>query len=241
MGMEKYGMPMEIYSDRHTIFRSPKELTEEGGSEGEKRPLTDFGMGLADLGIHQIFALTPQAKGRIERLWGTFQDRLTAELRLAGIRNIEEANQFLPKFLARYNAKFAVEAQEAPIYVPLGRKLDFDLLFAHRDVRKTDSGGVISYNGCSYAPMGGTVCTGLARASVEVRHTLDGRIVIVRNGKFIEMQRVEKPKRVHEPVKQKESRPVTAHKPAPDHPWRYAPIGKAKQEYNNTFPTAYAP
>ena len=215
LGMEKYGMPMEIYSDRHTIFRSPKELTEEGGSEGEKRPLTDFGMGLADLGIHQIFALTPQAKGRIERLWGTFQDRLTAELRLAGIRNIEEANQFLPKFLARYNAKFAVEAQEAPIYVPLGRKLDFDLLFAHRDVRKTDSGGVISYNGCSYAPMGGTVCTGLARASVEVRHTLDGRIVIERNGKFIEMQRVEKPKRVHEPVKQKESRPVTAHKPAP--------------------------
>ena len=240
-GMENYGMPWEIYSDQHTIFRSPKELPEGEKAEGKEAPLSNFGMGLAELGLHQIFALTPQAKGRIERLWNTFQDRLTAELRLAGIRNIEEANHFLPRFLARYNARFAVEARENPVYVALDREIDFNLLFAQRDTRKTDSGGVISYGGCSYAPVEETVCTGLARVSVEVRHTLDGRIVIVRNGKFIELRRVEQPKRVHEPVKQKESRPVTTHKPAPDHPWRYAPIGKAKQEYNNTFPTAYAP
>lgn len=242
-GIEEYGMPQAIYSDRHTIFRSPKELSEEEKAEGKKKLLTNFGMGMVELGIHQSFAQTPQAKGRIERLWGTFHDRLTAELRLAGIRDIEKANQFLPQFLGRHNAKFAVEAQEEPVYVPLGRKIDFNLLFAQRDTRKTDNGGVISYGGCSYAPVEGTTCKGLAHVSLEVRHTLDGRIVIVHNGKFIEMVKVEKPKRVsesQEPEK-KESRPVTAHKPAPDHPWRRAPIGKAKRRYDNTISTACAP
>ena len=243
-GLEKYGMPWEIYSDRHTIFRSPKELSEEEKAEGLKEPLSNFGIGLSELGIHQIFALTPQAKGRIERLWETFQDRLTAEMRLEGIRNIEEANQFLPQFLARHNEKFAVEArEEEPVYVPLDRKIDFNLLFAQRDTRKVDSGGVISYGGCSYAPMEGTVSAGLARMSVEVRHTLDGRIVVVHNGKFIAMKKIEKPRRASGSQKpqNKGSGPVTPHKPADDHPWRHSPIGKAKRGYDSTSSTAYAP
>ena len=239
-GLEKYGMPWEIYSDRHTIFRSPKELSEEEKAEGKEETLTNFGMGMKELGIHMVFALTPQAKGRIERLWSTFQDRLTAELRLEGIKDIEGANKFLPRFIAQHNVKFAVEAREEPVYVPLGKKIDFNVLFAKRDTRKTDSGGTISYGGCSYAPADGNVCAGLAHASVEVRHTLDGRIVIVRNGQFVEMRKVEKPKRANVPQGEKESRPVTAHKPAPDHPWRHSPIGKAKRRYDITTPTTYA-
>ncbi len=235
-GLKKYGMPWEIYSDRHTIFRSPLKLSEEEKSDGKEEPLSNFGMGLRELGIHQIFALTPQAKGRIERLWGTFQDRLTAELRLEGIKDIEEANKFLPRFLARYNEKFGVEPQEKPIYVPLGRKIDFNLLFAQRDTRKTDSGGVISFNGCSYAPVEETTRADLARVSVEVRKTLDGRIFIMRNGEFIEMSKIEKPKQVREPQKQKKSRPVTPHKPAPNHPWRKFPIGNTQRSYDNTIP-----
>lgn len=238
-GLEKYGIPWEIYSDRHTIFRSPLELSEEEKADGKEAPLSNFGMGLKGLGIHQIFALTPQAKGRIERLWGTFQDRLTAELRLEEIKDIEEANKFLPRFLARHNEKFGVEAQEKPIYVPLGRKIDFNLLFAQRDTRKTDSGGVISFNGCSYAPVEESARADLTRVSVEVRKTLDGRIFIMRNGEFIEMSKIEKPKRAHEPQKQKKSRPVTAHKPASDHPWRHSPIGKTKRAYDNTIPAAH--
>lgn len=225
-GMEEYGMPQAIYSDRHTIFRSPKELSEEERAEGKKKPLTNFGMGMVELGIHQAFARTPQAKGRIERLWGTFHDRLTAELRLSGIRDIEKANQFLPQFLARHNEKFAVGAQEEPVYVPLGRKIDFNLLFAQRDTRKTDNGGVISYGGCAYAPVEGTTYKELAHVSVEVRHTLDGRIVIVHNGKFIEMRKVEKTKRAQRvtEAEKKESRPMTPHKPASDHCWRHFQI-----------------
>lgn len=90
MGIEGYGLPMAIYSDRHTIFRSPKararddedriegnERNEEneGNEAGKGEPLSCFGRGLKDLGIGQIFALTPEAKGRVERLWNTMQDR----------------------------------------------------------------------------------------------------------------------------------------------------------------------
>ncbi|WOL41079.1 ISNCY family transposase [Pyramidobacter sp. YE332] len=88
MGIEGYGLPMAIYSDRHTIFRSPKARAQddedriegneenEGNEAGKEEPLSCFGRGLKDLGIGQIFALTPEAKGRVERLWNTMQDRL---------------------------------------------------------------------------------------------------------------------------------------------------------------------
>ena len=242
-GIERYGLPMEIYSDRHTIFRSPKELSEEEKAEGKEEPLSDFGAGLAELGIGQTFAKSPQAKGRIERLWETFQDRLTSELRSRGIKDIERANDFLPQFLVGHNEKFAVQAQAEPVYVPLEAKLDFGLVFGRRERRKTDNGGVISYGGRSYVPAEGPACRGLARVSVEVRKTLDGRIVIVHGGKSIEMREIERPRRSDVCPKQekKESRPVTAHKPAPDHPWRRSPIGRAKRRYDNTIPTAHAP
>ncbi|MFX0561481.1 integrase, partial [Tepidibacillus infernus] len=81
--IEQYGLPLGLYSDRHTIFRSPKEsLTVEQELAGEIKPLSQFGKVMAELGITHIKAMTPQAKGRIERLWGTFQDRLVIELRL---------------------------------------------------------------------------------------------------------------------------------------------------------------
>lgn len=236
-GIEKYGLPMEIYSDRHTIFRSPKELSEEEKAEGKEKPLSDFGLGLKELGIKQTFALSPQAKGRIERLWGTLQDRLTVELRLSGITDIEEANRALPRLLAEHNKNFSVKAQEEAVYVELDTKLDFGFLFAHRDTRKTDGGGSISYKGCSYAPESGTICPTLARTSVEVRETLDGRIVIVYQGKLIKMQKVEKPERALAPKRQeKRSSPAKPHKPAPNHPWRHSPIGKTKQGHDTTYP-----
>ena len=105
IGLERYGLPMEIYSDRHTIFRSPRESSEE---EVEKRSLSNFAQGLKGLGIRQIFALTPEAKERIERLWNTLQDRLTGEMRLLGIKDIDGANKVLPKLIAKHNEKFAV-------------------------------------------------------------------------------------------------------------------------------------
>ena len=89
-----YGTPLSMYSDRHTIFRSP--LTDKKAEAGEEANLTQFGRALAELGVNIIHAHSPQAKGRIERLWDTLQSRLPVEFRIRGITAVEEANIFLP-------------------------------------------------------------------------------------------------------------------------------------------------
>ena len=108
-----HGIPMALYRDRHGIFERCKRDVEtvEEQLEGKRRP-TQFGRLLEELGITSIPSYSPEARGRIERLWGTFQDRLVSELRLAGACTLEEANQVLRDFLPRYNHRFAVPAAQ---------------------------------------------------------------------------------------------------------------------------------
>jgi transposase len=131
-----YGLPMSLYHDRHTILRSPKQPTLEEQLAGQT-PMSQVQRVMAELGIESIAAGSPQAKGRIERLWGTLQDRLTKELRLAGITTEEAANAFLPGFMARYNARFAKPPQDPQsAWVPLPADLDLHYYFAIRETRK---------------------------------------------------------------------------------------------------------
>lgn len=110
----KKGIPQALYHDRHSIFEitPDKDTSIEEQLAGEKA-LTQFGRLMQELGITSIAANSPQAKGRIERLWGTFQDRLTSELRLAGATTLEEANRVLADFLPRYNQRFAIKPAES--------------------------------------------------------------------------------------------------------------------------------
>jgi hypothetical protein len=130
--IEQYGIPMSIDSDRHMIFCSPNEKRSiEQELAGESVPLSQFGRALKDLGITHIKAMTPQAKGRIERLFQTLQDRWVVELRLRGIQTLEEANQVLPELVKEHNEKFAVAPLEPEsAFVPLepGQSLDLILL-----------------------------------------------------------------------------------------------------------------
>jgi transposase len=131
-----YGLPMSLYHDRHTILRSPKQPTLEEQLAGQT-PMSQVQRVMAELGIESIAAGSPQAKGRIERVWGTLQDRLTKELRLAGITTEEAANAFLPGFMARYNARFAKPPQDPQsAWVPLPADLDLHYYFAIRETRK---------------------------------------------------------------------------------------------------------
>ena len=239
-GVEKYGLPMEIYSDRHTIFRSTKKLSDDEIAEGKQLPLSDFGEGLAELGIAQIFALSPEAKGRIERLWGTLQDRLTVEMRLKGITDIEAANRALPKLIARHNKRFAVAAKEKSVYVPLIEPVDFDLLFAHRNMRKTDHSGAVSYEGSIYAPCAGSASGVLAKRSVEVRETFDGRLYYGIDRKFIALEKIEKPVRKSTSRSTKQAAPSLTKvcKPAPDHPWRRYSSPRTKIDVISPHPAA---
>jgi transposase len=132
--LKHHGFPWELYHDRHSIFenhdKTPWTLQEE--LRGRREP-TQFGRALEELGITSIASYSPEARGRIERLWGTFQDRLVAELELAGIKDINAANRFLPGFLKRFNARFAVQAEEPGLaYRPLDPSLDLDRILSFR-------------------------------------------------------------------------------------------------------------
>jgi transposase len=132
--LQAQGIPLELYHDRHGIFqnnlKAPWTLAEE--LAGRREP-TQFGRALVELGITSIAAHSPQAKGRIERLWQTLQDRLTVELRLAGVKDIRGANRFLPGYLRRFNARFAVRAAEPGLaYRTLSPELDLGRILSFR-------------------------------------------------------------------------------------------------------------
>jgi transposase len=142
---QRYGLPMSIYHDRHTILRSPKQPTLEEQLAGQA-PMSQIQRIMTELGIESIAAYSPQAKGRIERLWGTLQDRLTKELRLAGITTLAAANAFLPGFIERYNARFAQAPQDTNCaWVPLPEDLDLNYYFALRETRKVRADHCISF------------------------------------------------------------------------------------------------
>lgn len=218
--IERYGIPLGLYSDRHAIFRSPKErFTLEQELDGEQVPLSNFGKALAELHIEHITASTPQAKGRIERLWETLQDRLPVELRLLGIKCIEEANRVLPGLIARHNEKYSVPPAEAETaYVPLDPKIRLEHVFALRETRKVSGGGSISYKGSSYVPADpGDEFE--PRTAVEVRETRSGNILIWHEGHAVALRKLEKKARPL-PEKMKKEEPLKAHTPRENHPWR---------------------
>ncbi|WP_406677547.1 ISNCY family transposase [Moorella sp. ACPs] len=231
--VQNFGVPRSLYSDRHTIFFSPKRdrLSIEEELAGQTAPLTQFGRAIAELGINHIPARSPQAKGRIERLWGTLQGRLVVELRLAGISTLEEANAFLPGFIQRFNRRFAVTpANPEPAYGPCPPPARLEQILSWRQERKASRGSSISYLGHTYQLVDtrGSVVPLRPGASVEVLTHLDGSLSAIYGGnRYLLRQLTQSPKvMAKEPKKALASR---AHKPAPDHPWRRMPINPAKK------------
>src|SRR3972149_4710037 len=104
-----YGIPQSIYLDKHTTYKSNAKPTIEDELNG-RRPMSQFERALSELGVDVIHAHSPQAKGRIERLFGTFQDRVIKEMRLLGINSYEEANRILESYLPLHNQRFRVPA-----------------------------------------------------------------------------------------------------------------------------------
>ena len=141
--LSKHGRPLALYVDKHSIFRTTRR-SEEGGE-------THFGRVLRDLDIELICAHSPQAKGRVERANGTLQDRLIKEMRLEKISTIEEANQFLPKFLEKHNKKFGQEPRNLEDgHRPLREEDNLERIFARRAIRKLSKNLSFQYEGVFY-------------------------------------------------------------------------------------------
>ena len=143
---------------------------------GRRQP-TQFGRALEQLGITYIAAQSPQAKGRIERLWGTFQDRLTSELRLAGASDIETANQVLRRFLPDYNRRFGRAPRETEkAWRPAPQNLDHICCFHHQ--RSVGNDNVVQWDGRRFQIPPQPQRFSFAGAKVQLVESLEGRISI---------------------------------------------------------------
>lgn len=225
----RYGVPGAIYHDRHTIFEPPmaEPLTLEEQLVDTRVP-TQLGRTFAELGIGTITARSPQAKGRIERLWGTLQDRLVAELRIAGIDDRDGANAFLPDHLARHNRRFMVPASEPdPAWgrLPRGTRLERVCCFKYRRIVARD--GTVRAGATTLQLPAKANGRSRAGQQVELHVLLDGRMVIWDGQHELlttpaPLDAVQLRALAHARVEVGEMprSAATATKHKPDHPWR---------------------
>jgi len=191
------GVPVSAYADRHTIFRSPKadKLTVEEQLDGKQAADTQFGRAMKELGITLIAARSPQAKGRIERLWDTLQSRLVIEFRLQNIRTVHEANAFLADYIPKFNEYFAVKPEDSEkTYVPTA--LDLDLILCVKETRTIDNGGVFSF----YGKLFKVVSDGIPnKVKIEVLASPTRGVVAQYKGKTFDVLPYLKPQKVSSP------------------------------------------
>jgi transposase len=198
-----HGLPLAYYHDSHTILRSPKEPTLEEELAGTT-PMSQVQRVFAELGVESIAARSPQAKGRIERLWGTLQDRLIKELRLADVRTLEEANAFLPGFIARFNARFArPPADPAAAWVPLPEGCDLVYYFAARETRQVRADHCLTWQGQLLQLRVAPDEPSLVGKRVAVHVVPEGDLVAYAGKRRLSYQRVEQPagEQAHAPAR----------------------------------------
>ncbi len=171
----RYGIPISIFQDRHgCLKRNDPHWSLEEELAGRQEP-TQVGQALRSLGIQPIFALSPQAKGRIERLFGTLQDRLGAELHQAQILTPAAANEFLPAYIKRFNQRFAVQArQPEKNWRPLPKGLDLDRAISFVYSLKVGLDNTVRLGELLLDIPPGPHGRSYAHAQVEVRQLLDG-------------------------------------------------------------------
>ena len=224
----RYGIPLALYHDRHTIFDVPKNESEsiEEQLEGRKN-FTQFGRLLNELGITSISANSPQAKGRVERLWETFQDRLISELRLAGARNMEDANKVLTDYLSHFNCEFQVVPKESGLaYRKPGQNFVPDRLFCFKYQRFVGGDNVVKFESERLQILPSNERPSYAHAQVEVHRRLDGTLAIYYQEQYLPIRPA--PKEASLQRNQSKAADLTSagttnqviRKPAPDHPWR---------------------
>jgi transposase len=223
-----HGIPLAIYRDRHSIFETAPKHQEslEEQLAGERKP-TQFGRLLGELGIASIPSNSPQGRGRIERLWGTFQDRLVSELRLARAQNMAQANQVVADFLPRYNHRFMVPAtQPGSAYRPTPPGFIPEEVFCLKYQRTVGSDNVVRFKGRRLQIQPGIDRASYARARVTVHERVDGTLAVYYKG-----QRLSITEAPPDSGQLRSNRPTSdfmvkrllrshGHKPGPHHPWR---------------------
>jgi len=217
--VRRYGLPVSVYLDKHSTYKSQRKLTMEEELAGVRVPLSQFERALEELGVAVIHAHSPQAKGRIERLFGVFQDRLVKELRLRGIATKEAANAFLQEYLPEYNRRFGVTpVSPTDVHVKLGRDVNLDRYLCRKTERTVRNDNTVAHDGKLYQ-----IKEKVMSRKVIVEERLDGSVHMVSHqGVNLRYREItERPQKVVPPQKTREPRKSPL--PARSHPWRRSP------------------
>lgn len=226
--IRRYGIPSSIYLDRHAAYKCKGEPSIAQQLAGEER-LSEFERVLKELGVEVIHANSPQAKGRIERLFRTLQDRLVKELRLQGARTLDEANGHLDKYLPEFNGRFNVPARESEdLHRRLLKGLRLESIFCFRYPHVLRNDWTVVHQRKLYQ-----VLDKVPVREVEIQENLDGQIKMVADGRCLRYKQIYQRLKVESPKKRPGSRRRV---PTQSHPWSYQQqTGRFNFAENRTF------
>jgi len=212
--IRKNGIPMSLYMDKHSTYKSTGKPTIEDDLNGTE-PMSEFGRALEALGVQLIHANSPQAKGRVERLFNTLQDRLVKEMRLRGINSIAEANEFLKEYLPIYNQRFARKAaQTENLHRPVPKGLNLERILCIKTERTLRNDFTIAHDRKLYQ-----VQVAVKTKKLMVEEYTNGSMSIWCQDKKVKFRQIEL--RPEKPQKQSSmlvrKRPIA---PPKNHPWR---------------------
>ena len=216
----QYGKPIAFYSDKNSIFRVNLP------SVDTRTDLTQFGRAMQELDIEIICANSPQAKGRVERVIQTLQDRLPKEMRLRGISHLTDGNAYLPDFIADFNQRFAVDPRSSVnAHRPLSPKEDLARILTWQETRNLSKNLTLQFHKTVYQIQTQRPSYALRNALVTVCVNAQEQITILYNGKALPYSIYKQQAKQAEIVSTKQLDHALQelrlpHKPAPDHPWR---------------------
>jgi len=223
--LEKHGIPVSLYLDKHSTYKVNQKRTIEDELNGTD-PLSQFARAAKELGVNVIHADSPQAKGRIERLFGTFQDRLIKEMRLKGIKSIEEGNRFLEGYLPVYAKRFGVEAaNDSDLHRPLPKTIDLDKILCKKTEHALRNDFTVAHDKRLYQ-----IANNIRAKKVMVEERTDGSMLIKHRGSILKFKEIQaRPKKII----MEEDRYLFPWKkgsiPSKDDPWR-------KFQFGSTLP-----
>ena len=224
----RYGLPQSIYIDRHPTYKSTgKPSIEE--QLNNREPQSQVQRALDELGVEVSFAHSAQAKGRIERLFRTFQDRLIKEMRLKGIKSVKEANRFLQYYLPIYNRRFKVEALEkGNLHRPLPKDTNLDSILCIKTERALNNDSTVAHDKRLYL-----VLDKIYAKKVEVQERLGGKMLIMHKGSCLKYKQItRRPKKKEYIFGSVKKEP---YKPPMDHPFK-GPMFRARYPHINSYP-----
>src|SRR6266545_5414791 len=228
------GKPVAFYSDKHSIFRVNQP------SAGSHNDLTQFGRAMQELDIQIICANTPQAKGRVERVIQTLQDRLPKEMRLRQIRTWEAGNAYLPEFIQDFNARFGEEPRsDVNAHRPLNAQEDLARILTWQEPRTLSKNLTIQFEKVVYQIQTQRPTLSLRQAVVTVCLDTQQNITIWYKGKSLPYTIFHRQPKQSEVVYAKDLHQILSpHKPAPDHPWRKGFATPLSNQSRNVLPAA---